>query len=327
MKLANESQEVKAARLTKRREKCHAQKLQNPKIYQTPKVTDGVLNSSELIYETQDSFTKHLEIDKQQKYLQHFDSALYGPLHDQSWAKANIHKFYTSLQYSVNQCAICKEALPLQRSASASSSYPCARCVGDKQAPKKFSVENSMVPGQVPEQLQNLTQVEEMLIARALLIMRAYIKPGGHRGYSGHCINLPQNITEIASALSRYPKDISVIVVKVIGKNNTFKDVNVRRHKVDSAFVWLIQNNPHYNDVKVDNSALCSLLENGVPFDISTVDADSDILSDEIPHPDQGPLNEEDVVYNKSTEMSSFLPVGRHQKQEVEAICMGNDYS
>ena len=77
-------------------------------------------------------------------------------------------------------------------------------------------VENSMVPGQVPEQLQNLTQVEEMLIARALPIMRVCIKPGGHRGYSGHCINLPQNITEIASALSRYPKDISVIVVKVI---------------------------------------------------------------------------------------------------------------
>ena len=182
---------------------------------------------------------------------------------------------------------------------------------GKKKAPTKFSVENSMVPGQVPEQLQNLTQVEEMLIARALPIMRVYIKPGGHRGYSGHCINLPQNITEIASALSRYPKDISVIVVKVIGKNNTFKDVNVRRHKVDSAFLWLIQNNPHYNDVKVDNSALCSLPENGVPFDISTVDADSDILSDEIPHPDQRPLNEENVVYNKSTEMSSFLPVGR----------------
>ena len=118
-----------------------------------------------------------------------------------------------------------------------------------------------------------------------------------------------------------------MIVVKVKGKNNTFKDINLRRHKVNSAFLWLIQNNPHYNDVKVDDSALCSLRENGVPFHISTVDADSDILPDEIPHPDQGPLNEEDVVYNTSTEMSSFLPVGRHQKQEVEAICMGNDYS
>ena len=186
--------------------------------------------------------------------------------------------FISFIHLYSNQCAICKEAWPLQWSVSASSSYTRARCVRDKQAPKKFSVENSMVPGQVPEQLQNLTQVEEMLIACALPIMRVYIKPGGQRGYSGHCINLPQNITEIASALPRYPKDISVIVVKVKGKNNTFKDVNVRRHKVHSALLWLIQNNPHYSDVKVDNSALCSLPENGVPFDISTVDADSDIL-------------------------------------------------
>ena len=50
-----------------------------------------------------------------------------------------------------------------------------------------------MIPSKVPHELQNLTQTEEMLIARALPIMRAYIKPGGQRGYSGHCINLPQN--------------------------------------------------------------------------------------------------------------------------------------
>ena len=32
-----------------------------------------------------------------------------------------------------------------------------------------------MIPSLVPTQLQNLTQVEEMLIARALPIMRVYI--------------------------------------------------------------------------------------------------------------------------------------------------------
>ena len=47
-----------------------------------------------------------------------------------------------------------------------------------------------MIPSSVPNELQNLTQTEEMLIARALPIMRVYIKPGGQRGYSGHCINL-----------------------------------------------------------------------------------------------------------------------------------------
>ena len=35
-----------------------------------------------------------------------------------------------------------------------------------------------MIPSPVPHELQNLTQIEEMLIARALPIMRVYIKPG-----------------------------------------------------------------------------------------------------------------------------------------------------
>lgn len=70
-----------------------------------------------------------------------------------------------------------------------------------------------MIPSQVPCELQGLTQVEEMLIARALPIMTVYIKPGGQRGYSGHCINLPQHVGELALSLPRYPKDLSVIVV------------------------------------------------------------------------------------------------------------------
>ena len=48
-------------------------------------------------------------------------------------------------------------------------------CAHDAQEifylPKKFSRENSMIPSSVPNELQNLTQTEEMLIARALPIM------------------------------------------------------------------------------------------------------------------------------------------------------------
>ena len=42
-----------------------------------------------------------------------------------------------------------------------------------------------MIPSPIPPQLQGLTQIEEMLIACALPIMRVYIKPGGQRGYQG----------------------------------------------------------------------------------------------------------------------------------------------
>lgn len=39
-----------------------------------------------------------------------------------------------------------------------------------------------MIPSAVSTQLSGLTQVEEMLIAKALPIMHIYIKPGGQRG-------------------------------------------------------------------------------------------------------------------------------------------------
>ena len=85
-----------------------------------------------------------------------------------------------------------------------------------------------MIPSAVPYQLQGLTQVKKILIARVLPTMRVYVKSGGQRGYSGHCINFPQHVGELASSLPRYPKDLSVIVVKMKGKDNNFKDASVR---------------------------------------------------------------------------------------------------
>ena len=91
-----------------------------------------------------------------------------------------------------------------------------------------------MKPSPVPKELQGLTQIEQMLIARALPIMRVFIKPGGQRGYSGHCINLPQDVKELAKSLPRYPKDIPFILIKMTGKDNSCKEVTVRRHKVET---------------------------------------------------------------------------------------------
>lgn len=133
-----------------------------------------------------------------------------------------------------------------------------------------------MIPSSVPIELKDLTQIEEMLIARALPLIRVYIKPGGQRGYSGHCINLPQSINELANSLPHYPKDIPVIVVSMKGKGNTFKDVTVRRNKVEKALHWLSVHNPLYKDIKINQDCLNCLPENGIPSDLQTLQTDSD---------------------------------------------------
>jgi hypothetical protein len=108
-----------------------------------------------------------------------------------------------------------------------------------------------MIPSSVPDVLQGLTQIEEMLIARALPIMQVYVKPGGQRGYIGHCINLPQKVSELANSLPHVPSDIPIITVTMKGKDNALKDVLVWRQKVEQALRWLLKHNPQYRCVTI----------------------------------------------------------------------------
>lgn len=86
--------------------------------------------------------------------------------------------------------------------------------------------------------------------------------------------------------------------------------------------MWLVQNNRHYSDVQIDHEVLNALPDNGVPSDLLTVETDETIDSDN-DEPDLGRPTDnrsEDTVYNESTDMSSFLPVGQQQEQEIDAV-------
>ena len=88
-----------------------------------------------------------------------------------------------------------------------------------RKSARKFSKENSKIPSPISPQLQGLIQIGEMLIACALPVMGVNIKCGGQRGYSGHCMNLPQNVTELASLWPPYLKDRFVIIVNFLWWN------------------------------------------------------------------------------------------------------------
>ena len=112
---------------------------------------------------------------------------------------------------------------------------------------------------------------------------------------------------ELAFSLPRLPKDLPLIILKIKGKENTFKDVTVRREKVFKALLWLFNNNPQYRNIEMNMQSINSLPENGVPFDLMTVETEQLSPTNESVQQDLGPhSSSEDIVYNESSEMSSF---------------------
>ncbi len=83
----------------------------------------------------------------------------------QTTARNNMKKFHKAIQFTIYQCHVCREAWPLRTKPKNENKYICCRCLRDKSNPKKFSLENLMIPSSVPKELQGLTQFEEMLIA------------------------------------------------------------------------------------------------------------------------------------------------------------------
>jgi len=162
-------------------------------------------------------------------------------LDQQTSPKENMIRFHKALKFKIYQCCVCHEAWPLKTKPNNYANYICSHCVRDKSVPKKFSADNSMIPSPVPNELQGLTQFEEMLIARAFPVMHVYTKPrGGQRAYKGHVLILPQDVQQLAEILPRCPKDLPVIIFTVSGKDNNFSsDFVVRRKKVEEALHWL----------------------------------------------------------------------------------------
>ena len=87
----------------------------------------------------------------------------------------------------------------------------------------------------VPPCLQGLTQVEEILIARARSIMCIYCKHGAQRGYKGRVVNLPQNIQGFLDKLPSNVNDLPILIVYRQGAENTHAGFRVRRNHVLSA--------------------------------------------------------------------------------------------
>lgn len=134
----------------------------------------------------------------------------------------------------------------------------------DRGVRPKESLANYRWVGAVPFELQDLTWIEELLIARAHLtgrIIRLQNRnTSSHFGLKGHVILLPQDTTELLDILPR-PASSLTDIARVVWVGRPVHDIDalrnhftVRTAKVYDALVWLVQNNEDYKDITIDKS-------------------------------------------------------------------------
>ena len=160
-----------------------------------------------------------------------------------------------------------------------------------------------------------------MLISAVMPIMSVYRLPQGQYGYSGHVVNLPQDVASFAQSLPLLPSNLDVIIVRKEGANQSHRDFRVRRGVVHRALQWLVTHNQHYRalGVTIDTTALAQLPQDGNVSQLVSVTEDCsspDNLTDNpaIDSPDMATEDDHDHL------PQSFVPVAVPTMTEQEAV-------
>ena len=142
-------------------------------------------------------------------------------------------------------------------------------------------------------------------------VMSIYRLPLGQYGYTGHVINLPQDVVSFAHSLPRLPSELDVLVVRK-DSEQSHRDFRVRRTVVHEALTWLLENNRYYraNAVHLNEEALQQLPQDGNLTDIQSLHL-GDTASEQ-PEPP-----EDQYGAHLST---SFVPNATQQRTEQETV-------
>src|SRR3954451_21680777 len=213
-----------------------------------------------------------------------------------------------------NVCPVCNERIP----AMSLVKGMCRCCYCEKTIPKKFSEDNYMDPGELPEEMKGLTDIEEMLIAQVFTVITVYWLRGGQTGYRENVINFPQDIREFTTQLPRHPSSLNVLVVRRQSTNGPteFRDFTVRRDKVGNALLWLKSNNRYYKDITIDHEILQTLPKNGSIINLLPQIQD-DQITKENPIIDENPFDDES---RNETISRTFVPSIIPTPRETTAI-------
>ena len=160
-----------------------------------------------------------------------------------------------------------------------------------------------------------------MLISTVMPIMCLYRLPQGQYGYSGHVVNLPQDVASFAQRLPRLSSQLDVIVIRREEANQSHRDFRVRRYVVHRALQWLVTHNKYYQSlgITIDSTALEELPHDGNVSQLVSVTEDCS-------SPDSPTSSHTTVTSPTSTNSEdddlpqSFVPITVSSFTEQEAV-------
>ncbi|TCD59755.1 hypothetical protein EIP91_011575, partial [Steccherinum ochraceum] len=168
----------------------------------------------------------------------------------------------------------------------------CHNCLRRNVVPP-LSLANRNYLGPVPPELEDLTFIEEAMIAlcraKSCIVQLSDVSgnglPNKQRGMKGNIIIYPQHPERLATVL---PPTIDEVVAPIcvifVGSSpptaewllKKAKPLTVRRDKIRAALLWLKQHNPLYHSFTIDEARIATLPEHGVlPFHIQTTSVSS----------------------------------------------------
>jgi energy-coupling factor transporter ATP-binding protein EcfA2 len=155
-------------------------------------------------------------------------------------------------------CTICKEKDFTRKSDVGDTCSRCKKLEGKyttqsgNQIIHKFGKSNNMDPGDQPNQLKNLTLIEQLLIAQVHPVLCVFRLKGGQYGYRGQVVNLPQNLDSFTTNLPRALNSLSSILIIQREFKNEVREFRVNKKRVFDALNWLKNNNKYYKDININ---------------------------------------------------------------------------
>lgn len=136
----------------------------------------------------------------------------------------------------------------------------------DDDLPFLYSRANEMDPGPISDELESLTQIEGMLIARVHCFVEVRQVRGVQYKYKGHVVNFLTNTPKVYNRLPLLPEDLDVIVIRPSNWNKDPRmrrqfrsDTRVRKPIVRAWLEHLHAHRPGYKDIEIAHNNLEAL--------------------------------------------------------------------